>query len=514
MEELLGNLYDSKILKSVSKFNTWVRSSWKLEAYSRCVDKINTGAIDRHAVYDPMNNNDHLEQMRFSHDTLLEYSIEMITRYPRLAQLISDSYPYFFIDEYQDTAESVIRIVSRLNNNAIKVGHHFWFGCFGDPVQSIYENGIGDGLEDKLRNENVVYEVVEKPFNRRSTSNIINVGNKVRADKHLQKSIYEDSEGLEPRFFYMDKSADLDEQTDNFINKIKKDYSINDNNRLHCFVLTNEYLAKSLHIDNIWNYFKSLKYYDRRTGNVISTELLSHDVGKLGSVQKKIYDIVRFLTYINTSSTFLDIFPKEILNNMTFDDVSELICICKSFKQSTLYDSIKSMDEYCSNEFTELAECRAKQMVQIFAENGVSIYETLEREMMDIFYRDVDDTVIPKQEIAAFLNLTIDEFILWFNHVERIESSSVVYHTYHGTKGLEYDNVLIIMDAKWGRDTEYFPRLFKSYGPGKGEDNKGARNLLYVATTRAKKNLIVLYRDSITAFEEEVSSIFPVIEKY
>ena len=70
-----------------------------------------------------------------------------------------------------------------------------------------------------------------------------------------------------------------------------------------------------------------------------------------------------------------------------------------------------------------------------------------------------------------------------------------VSHTFHSTKGLEYENVIIILGKDFGQDKGLFELFFKEYGEDISQDlpryeqYKRGRNILYVAVTRAIKNL-------------------------
>lgn len=71
------------------------------------------------------------------------------------------------------------------------------------------------------------------------------------------------------------------------------------------------------------------------------------------------------------------------------------------------------------------------------------------------------------------------------------------------------------MNSKFGRDDLYFNRLFEVISE-KNEDETEkiteARNLLYVAVTRAVKNLSILYFDNLNGSEEQVTNVFGKIK--
>ncbi|MNP46568.1 hypothetical protein D3C76_1405760 [compost metagenome] len=108
----------------------------------------------------------------------------------------------------------------------------------------------------------------------------------------------------------------------------------------------------------------------------------------------------------------------------------------------------------------------------------------------------------------------MDEYDLWYRYILNKHKDSVIYHTYHGTKGLEFDNVIIIMENAFGRTKDYFNLFFESYLRSQTleADNKHKfeqiQNLLYVSCSRAIKNLRILYVDDITSFSSNIEIIF------
>ena len=106
--------------------------------------------------------------------------------------------------------------------------------------------------------------------------------------------------------------------------------------------------------------------------------------------------------------------------------------------------------------------------------------------------------------------MTISEYIKWFEFVNRVEKQDIIYHTYHGTKGLEFDNVLVIMENKFGKETNKFSNFFSN--PNSGDEN--TKNLLYVACSRARKNLKIFYLVDVSSFRNGIESIFGNIYIY
>lgn len=176
----------SDIISNVQHFKEIVKRLYKMERYQHCIKNIASGNKLK-VEYDSAFNSDRLEYMKFSHDTLLEYAHKLFENYPMLQRVVIDKYPYFFIDEYQDTNEKVIKIVRSLYHTASKYKKNWMVGYYGDIAQNIYDDGVG--LYIKSLHPEVVNVV--KNFNRRSHKQIIDVINLIRNDEIIQKPIFE-----------------------------------------------------------------------------------------------------------------------------------------------------------------------------------------------------------------------------------------------------------------------------------------------------------------------------------
>ena len=107
--------------------------------------------------------------------------------------------------------------------------------------------------------------------------------------------------------------------------------------------------------------------------------------------------------------------------------------------------------------------------------------------------------------------MKIVELLNWFHYVHRDEKKKICYHTFHSTKGLEYENVAIILEKDFGQDKGLFETFFKEYGKPVNQISskyEKGRNILYVAVTRAIKNLRVLYIDDLEEIRDSAESIF------
>lgn len=115
------------------------------------------------------------QEGKIDHDDVLYFSYELIQKYPFILKVLRAKFPYFFIDEFQDTNPLQAKIVSLLAEEETIVG------VIGDPAQSIY-SFQGASIEDYLRfkiNKLSEYTIIE---NRRSSNQIIDLLNKIRVD--------------------------------------------------------------------------------------------------------------------------------------------------------------------------------------------------------------------------------------------------------------------------------------------------------------------------------------------
>lgn len=115
-----------------------------------------------------------LKEGIISHDELLIVADSLFENYSKLSDIVKDKYAFIFIDEYQDTSKSVVDIFL---NHFTKSAKRSIIGFFGDAMQSIYEDSIGnlDAYADKVKE-------IKKEQNRRSPRTVIDLANRLRTD--------------------------------------------------------------------------------------------------------------------------------------------------------------------------------------------------------------------------------------------------------------------------------------------------------------------------------------------
>ena len=123
------------------------------------------------------------------HDDVLFFSYQLIKKYPFILSILQAKFPYFFLDEFQDTNPIQVAILKLIGEKETIVG------IIGDEAQSIY--GFQGAEPKQFRSfdlPNITDYVMSD--NRRSTNQIIDVLNSVRADINQNK--YRDKNGEKP----------------------------------------------------------------------------------------------------------------------------------------------------------------------------------------------------------------------------------------------------------------------------------------------------------------------------
>jgi DNA helicase II / ATP-dependent DNA helicase PcrA len=124
---------------------------------------------------------------RIDHDDVLFFSYVLITRNPFILKVLTAKFPYFFLDEVQDTNPIQLKIVKLIAEEETIVG------VIGDPAQSIYAfQGANIEEYNNFQLENMAeYQILE---NRRSSNQIIDLLNLVRNDIVQDKYKYIDED--------------------------------------------------------------------------------------------------------------------------------------------------------------------------------------------------------------------------------------------------------------------------------------------------------------------------------
>lgn len=505
------------LMKNIGNFTKIIRCLCSINSLAKALDKTKRKTCPK-VKYDPRLNTDRLSKMLISHDTLLEYSYLLISRNERLKQIICDKYPAVFVDEFQDTNPMVVKTISSIHHHALKIGHSFLVGYYGDIRQNIYDRGVGA----KIFQLHKGLTPIQKEFNRRSSPKIIGVANLIRNDGLIQQSIYEKFPTSEVLCEVCPATA-----RDEIVEKLCDRWKISIDNPLHCFELTNELVAKKSGFEDIYDFFKNCRYYKRgRNYELLRDHLLAQDETKLGDVQKLLFRLLDFKKKVQNDKTSINnllqisrVHP-DTKSKFNIINIRALVDKLHSLSGETLASYLEKLFE-----FYQLGDDLYDECIRYTIAEEIDSLVSLKQYMLECLFVNADDAVLTDLElqdsstsIDNFLNIKMDIFECWYDFINRTDKKSdIIYHTFHSTKGLEFDNVLILLTKKFGRDKEYFSTLLKTF-PEKidakydSTEIGAARNLFYVAVTRATKKLCVAYladeQEQLSDVELQLGSIF------
>lgn len=517
------NLTDTDLLKNVGKFKTLVNNLYRKNKYQNAVKNIRDEMQGYDFLeYNTRQNRDRLDNMEISHDSLLEYGLKLIQNYPLLRQIIINTYPYFIIDEYQDTSCTVVDVMHTLDNYAEKIKHNFFVGYFGDEMQSIYSGGVGD----KLETIHLGLQQVVKYFNRRSSNEVIDIINKVRSDELKQTSIYKDGDGGSVNFYVGRR-----ENAYSFIQEYKDKWQIDVENPLDVLVLTNQSVANYVGITNLYNTIRESNHYTENLRyDQLNQELLSKNKDRLGDVQKSLYELfhIIYLFEQNHSTVSNILSVNDIKEGISLKELNELINHFKNIQGNTLSEILDEIERESILEMENLSDINDARFTnymnrsmmlnvegtfkkdaykQFLLKNLGNLEDAIDDQQVDEKIENANNT------LQSLLAISKEEFLKWYSYLIESGEQEVRYHTYHGTKGLEFENVIIIMEHNFGRSS-YFDHYFKyritkeSLSETESKRFKAAEKLLYVATSRAIKNLRIMYVDEINDIYNGIESVF------
>lgn len=412
------------------------------------------------------------------------------------------------MDEYQDTNEIVIRILSEIENYANEIKHPIFVGYFGDSAQNIYDDGIGGMIEEYCED----YEHINKLVNRRSCEEVIVLANKIRNDNLEQRSIYKDSTGGSVKVYYGTES-----DAENFIrvNSAELQKMAVGDKSVHCFLLMNKIVAEHTGIEELYDWFSATPFY-KQNFDLLATELLSNDVNRLGEIQRYLYNLTDFFSLSEMDDTsLLDVLPNELLTSLDMDSVTKIVELLKCMTASSLENMVHAIDLLKMN-LTRVLQ--GKKGIALI-DNAIDSITGIENFSLEQFKIRVEDALFQNEEnatdqISKFMNMPKNLLFKWYQYINRNYNDDVIYHTFHGTKGLEFDNVIMVFGDSFGNKSRlFFNNYFKMYGDEHKERDQNidyvkARNLLYVAATRARCNLRILYTGDYQGNKNTVDNIF------
>ena len=489
-----------------------------------------------------------------SHDEVLKLSERMFFKYPKIVSFVKSRYPFVFIDESQDTNPLIVKI---LLEYFPKVSKKCVVGFFGDSMQAIYDDGVGSIDNYLITDDNpdgCVYEV-QKKQNRRCPQSVIALANSLRLDSLHQ----EPSDDLKAPnmtvdghvkegtilFYYSDEDK-TNVLKEKLTSEFGWDFSDTGNTkelRLTHNLIANEAGFETLmrihDSDKIIEYGKRIRDYAKMKGVLddIKPQILAESIKILSSRfpddKKKWSPTKSQQDFINTNSALY----AEALT-MPFESIA-----CYIDKDQLLDD--KSEEDAGKGTGSKLSPLnlhlhKIEHCIQLYLDKDYNEFMRFTstkqitrarqkkelREGIDRIVNSYNDMTISEViDLADSLGICVKDdklnsYIgnnpyLWLRikEVSYKEARNVYdyrmgnkpFSTQHKTKGLEYNNVLVILKSNWS--SYDFASLF--YDNGKKESIvQRTKKLFYVCCTRAKECLVVYYPSASNQVVEGAKKMF------
>lgn len=425
------------------------------------------------------------------HSDIIKLVPEIMSDSPLFRNIVARKYPFFFVDESQDTFEVFVEALREVYRQE---SGRFCLGFFGDPMQKIYMEGVGDiGLEP-------AWESVAKPENFRSPRSVLSVINNIRAQvgdlvQIPGKRVGEDAEIEQDEGSSQLVVLPADDNRGAYLRKVR------------------EWMAKK-NEDLLW-------LEDSEEADVKALVLVHRMAAKrLGFAD--LYSIFNDRTPEACSIGF-----KEDSHWALRPFRSYLLPLVTSFIEGDHFSVMQLLRQRCpllSKSNVERSEGKAgllaaiKKKVGILSEmlssEGITVAEVLKfiesEKLIDLDDRfsgvvvneslEPDELEREQAVLTAYYGCPVNQ--LWGYHKYMSEESP--FDTHQGIKGAEFERVLVVLDEEEGSAHRHFS-YEKLLGIKELTDtdktnlaNKidssvdRTRRLFYVCCSRALKDLVVV----------------------
>lgn len=440
------------------------------------------------------------------HDDILKLGSELLTTKPLLARLVAQRYPFFFVDESQDTMPTVVHALKRVAENH---GECFCLGFFGDPMQQIYATGIGD------------IELVEgwarfdKPENFRSSQSVLATINSIRSR----------ADDLKQTGGRLDKSSD---PPASILGSARLFVLPADANRQENLASVRRWLATT-HADPLWlgddkdGELRILVIVHRMAANRLGFPAL------YSTFNDKVPD--KYGSHFQEGDGWLlspiTKFCLPLIEANVMGDKSEVMRLLRAHCEllspaslrarpdvATLFAQLAHAVAELSAMFSPGSKSSIRDVFQVIADNkltaldsrilsALAIPETERPEPVELgeTESDFEDAEVAAGIIERYFSCPAIEIIGYGEYTARRSP----YATHQGVKGAEFERVVVVLDDEEGTHKQFsYNKLFgledlsvtdkRNIEKGKESVLERTLRLLYVCCSRARLDLaVVLY---------------------
>lgn len=397
------------------------------------------------------------------HNDVISLTVALLGE-EKFRRVLADKYPVILIDEYQDTDAG---FANAILTHFVQTATGPLIGFFGDHWQKIYGNGCGGLAESKLAK-------IGKEANFRSVSAIVNVLNKMRPELPQavtnartpgSASVYHTNAWKGTRQTGPHNKGDLPPE------------------------VSHEYLYRLIQnlTEDGWDFSPKNTKILMLTHKILAAEQGYRQLANL----------------FERSESFI---KKEDSHIAFFTDIVEPVSIAfEQGKHGDMFHALgvgrpaitsKADKSAWKKDMDTLVELRKKgtigQVVAHLKSTKVAIPNNVQRGEDSIDDAESDKAArlramrdIPYSEVIA-----LSAFIQGFTPFE----------TKHGVKGAEFENVLVVAGRGWNLYdfNQFLEQLFGTRSEKQQASFERNRNLFYVACSRPKTNLAILFTQELS----------------
>lgn len=409
-------------------------------------------------------------QITLHHDDILNLMVELLNK-NKFRTILFSKYPVILIDEYQDTYTP---FAEALQMHFINPANGPQIGFFGDHWQKIYGNGCG-----KIQNEKLTF--IPKNANFRSVINIVSILNQMRPD--LLQEVEDPSATGTAKVFHTNNWNGTRRTGGHWAGDLPSENA-------HDYLT---FLRLQLEEDG-WDFAPEKTKILMLTHNILADEQGYRQLANVFSsndayIKKEDKYIAFFMDYL-----------EPICEAFANKKYGEMFSIIGSGKNGVNTHADKLKWNEIMNHIMELRIGGTVGQVidYLLEQRKPKLPESLEisdKKFKDYIFEEGEEEPSDIAKIRALRSVPYKQVIA----VTKFVNDHTPFATNHSVKGEEYENVLVVIGRGWNQyNFDQMLGWFPNPPQGKDETYERSRNLFYVACSRPKKNLAILFTQLVS----------------
>lgn len=416
-------------------------------------------------------------QVLLQHEDVLELMVKLL-EFPKFRKLLEVRFPIVFIDEYQDTNKEVVESFIKY---FIQEKKGPLLGFFGDHWQQIYESTCGSISHPYLK-------TIDKKANFRSDKNIVHCLNKMRPSLPQHESdpnssgevlVYHTNSWVGtrrppgpgghwggdlpagiPQVYLQNVKSELEQAGWSFDAKYTK-----------VLMLTHNVLSEEQGYKNLASAFDRNESFTKKEDDYIAFFADVFEPAVESYQNKKYGDMFLFL---ESKRPVLTSHSQKLLWKQSMDRIATIR------DNGTIGDMIAHLKSTKLPQLPGKIESKLKKVEEI------------------LLKEEADRTEDEKKALTRYNKLMPVQYKEMIALKKYIDDKTP-FATKHGVKGAEFENVLVVVGRGWNKyNFDQMLSMIDNIPPDKQTFFERNRNLFYVACSRPKKRLALLFTQQVS----------------